>query len=155
MTAFEIVELLRKKNWHLVTAESCTGGMLAAAVTDIAGSSDVFDCGFVTYSNAAKTEMLGVPVALIELHGAVSEQVARQMAKGALLHSNADVAIAITGVAGPGGGTPEKPVGLVHFASATRHKVHAVECRFGELTRQEIRRVSVEQALKMLLQACG
>ena len=154
-TATDVIAHLRLKNWRMATAESCTGGLLAAGITDIAGSSDVFDRGFVTYSNAAKTEMLGVPMALIELHGAVSEQVASQMARGALLHSNADVAIAITGVAGPGGGTPAKPVGLVHFAIATLHKVEAVECRFGALTRQEIRRLSVEQALKMLLQACG
>ncbi|MBC7952981.1 MAG: CinA family protein [Rhodospirillaceae bacterium] len=103
----------------LVTAESCTGGMVSAALTAIAGSSTVLERGFVTYSNEAKAEMLGVPMALIQTHGAVSEEVARAMAEGALAHSRAQRAIAITGIAGPGGGNADKPVGLVHFAVAS------------------------------------
>jgi len=104
----------------VATAESCTGGLAAAALTAIAGSSRVVACGFVTYSNRAKTRMLGVPEALLDAHGAVSEAVARAMAEGALAHSDADVAVAITGIAGPGGGSDDKPVGLVHFAGARR-----------------------------------
>ena len=104
---------LIEKGWMLATAESCTGGMIAAACTDLAGSSQWFDRGFVTYSNEAKTEMLGVPAELIEKHGAVSEEVVRAMAEGAIRHSRAQVSIAVTGIAGPGGGSAEKPVGTV------------------------------------------
>ncbi len=110
----------RARKWTITTAESCTGGLIAATLTAIAGASDVVECGFVTYSNAAKHECLGVPMALITAHGAVSEDVARAMADGALAHSHADIAIAVTGNAGPGGGSAEKPVGLVCFAIATR-----------------------------------
>jgi len=136
----------------LVTAESCTGGWVAQAVTAIAGSSAWFDRGFVTYSNAAKSEMLGVPEALIRDHGAVSEPVARAMAEGALAHSRARAAVAITGIAGPGGGTPEKPVGTVWFAwaargAATRSVRHVLR---GD--REAIRRQSVAIALEGLLE---
>ena len=133
------------------TAESCTGGLIAAALTEVPGSSAVFDRGFVTYSNAAKTEMLGVPPAMIDRHGAVSEAVARAMAEGAIARSNADVAVAVTGIAGPTGGTPAKPVGLVHVATArrgapTRHTVHSFEDR----GRWSIRLAAACAALGML-----
>lgn len=113
-----IANLLLKKNWFLCTAESCTGGLIAAACTDLAGSSAWFERGFVTYANAAKTELLGVDAALIDAHGAVSEPVARAMATGALRHSRAQVSVATTGVAGPGGGSVAKPVGTVWFGFA-------------------------------------
>ncbi len=116
--ANKILERAAQAGIMLTTAESCTGGMLAAALTEIPGASAVFDRGFVTYSNAAKTALLGVPEALIAQHGAVSEEVAQAMALGALKHSTAQLAISITGIAGPGGGTAEKPVGLVHFGLA-------------------------------------
>jgi nicotinamide-nucleotide amidase len=113
-------EQLRARGAMLTTAESCTGGLIAAVCTSVAGSSDWFERGFVTYSNAAKTEMLGVDAALIATHGAVSAEVACAMAEGALLHSGASIAIAVTGIAGPSGGTPAKPVGTVWFALAQR-----------------------------------
>ncbi len=153
MTADALVRSLNEKGWTLATAESCTGGLVAGAVTDVVGSSDVFDRGFVTYSNAAKTEMLGVPTGLITQHGAVSEQVARAMAEGALCHSKADVAIAITGIAGPGGGSAEKPVGLVHFACSTKTKTTHVVVSFGDLGRAEVRRLAVKQAIQLVLEA--
>ena len=109
----QLAAKLTEKGWMLATAESCTGGMIAAACTDLAGSSQWFDRGFVTYSNEAKTEMLGVPAELIDKHGAVSEEVVRAMAEGAIRHSRAQVSIAVTGIAGPGGGSKEKPVGTV------------------------------------------
>ena len=116
---------LAERGWHAATAESCTGGLVAAAITDVAGSSAWFDRGFVTYSNEAKRDQLGVPMRLIDEHGAVSEPTARAMAEGALARSDAHVAVAITGIAGPGGGTPGKPVGLVWFAFAQRgHATH-------------------------------
>ncbi|MBS27501.1 MAG: damage-inducible protein CinA [Alphaproteobacteria bacterium] len=118
--AAELLKLCRRARLKVATAESCTGGLIAGCMTEIGGSSDVIERGFVTYSNEAKIEMLGVPKMLITLHGAVSEQVARAMAEGALSRSLADLTIAVTGVAGPGGGTKEKPVGLVHFACAGR-----------------------------------
>lgn len=138
----------------VVTAESCTGGMVAAALTDIAGSSDVVERGFVTYSNEAKAECLGVPLPLIERHGAVSEPVARAMADGALAQSRAQVAVSVTGIAGPGGGTAEKPEGLVHFACARRGTATAHHrAEFGALGRAAVRQASVVQALEMLLSA--
>jgi nicotinamide-nucleotide amidase len=144
----------RSRSLRIATAESCTGGMVAGALTDIAGSSEVFDCGFVTYSNEAKTRMLGVPAALIAAHGAVSADVARAMAESALAHSTADIAVAITGVAGPGGGSPQKPVGLVHFALAQRGgETKHVERRFGPLPRAAIREAAVMQALALLSEA--
>ena len=134
----------------LATAESCTGGLVSALLTEVPGSSAAFDRGFATYSNAAKVEMLGVPPALIEAEGAVSEAVARAMAAGVLAHSRADIAVAITGVAGPGGGTATKPVGLVHFACARRGgAMTAVERRFGDLGRGAVRLASVAQAMDL------
>ncbi len=136
----------------LATAESCTGGLVIAALTGIAGSSSVVDRGFVTYSNAAKIKMLDVPAALIERHGAVSEAVARAMATGALKKSGTDLAIAVTGIAGPGGGTAEKPVGLVHFACADGAGAvrHIVE-HYGDRGRAAVRRLAVIEALRLLL----
>jgi nicotinamide-nucleotide amidase len=137
----------------IATAESCTGGLVAGLLTEIAGSSAVLERGFVTYSNEAKRELLGVPAGALETHGAVSEPTARAMARGALAHSRAQVGVSITGVAGPGGGTAEKPVGLVHFACAgPGAAVVAVERRFGDLGRSAIRMASVEQALALLEQ---
>ena len=135
----------------VATAESCTGGLVAGALTDIAGSSAVVDRGFVTYTNEAKHQMLGVPTATIERHGAVSRETAEAMVRGALGHANADLAVSITGIAGPGGGTADKPVGLVHFAAASRggDLIHR-ERRFGDIGRGEVRRLSVLQALAML-----
>jgi nicotinamide-nucleotide amidase len=153
MKAHALVNALRKKGWKLATAESCTGGMVAAAITDIAGSSDVFDCGFVTYSNAAKTKMLGVPEHLIAVHGAVSRAVACAMAEGALQQSQAQIAVSITGIAGPGGGSTEKPVGLVHFACATNASTRHLVRNFGDLGRGEVRATAVGVALQLVLDA--
>ncbi len=120
--AARLLDLCRSRGWRLATAESCTGGLIAAALTHVAGSSDAVDRGWVTYSNASKTELLGVPASLIEAHGAVSEAVARAMAEGALARSRAHIAVSVTGIAGPGGGSAEKPVGLVWFGCATRDR---------------------------------
>jgi nicotinamide-nucleotide amidase len=150
-SATNLLSVCRERGELIATAESCTGGLLAATMTAIPGCSDCFERGFVTYSNAAKSEMLGVPFWLIERHGAVSEDVARAMAGGALTHSHADLAVAITGIAGPDGGTPEKPVGLVYFAAGRRDEPMQAECvEFGDLGRAEIQRRSVAQALKLL-----
>lgn len=141
----------RAKGLMIVTAESCTGGLVAGALTAIAGSSDVFERGFVTYTNDAKIEDLEVPEGTIKAHGEVSEPTARAMAEGALSYSNANVSVAITGIAGPGGGTPEKPVGLVHFAAAREgRETIAVAHRFGDIGRAEVRMASVEVALNLL-----
>jgi nicotinamide-nucleotide amidase len=149
--AAEVLEAARAKGEQIVTAESCTGGLVGGALTAVPGSSDVFDRGFVTYSNTAKSEMLGVPYWLIEKHGAVSEDVARAMAGGALTRSNASLAVAVTGIAGPGGGTSDKPVGLVHFAAGRPDgPMHHERMTFGDVGRAEIRRLSVEKALKLL-----
>jgi nicotinamide-nucleotide amidase len=149
--AADILDAARVKGELLATAESCTGGLVAGALTAVPGSSDVFDRGFITYSNTAKSEMLGVPYWLIEKHGSVSEDVARAMAGGALTHSNASLAVAVTGIAGPGGGTPDKPVGLVHFAAGHPDgPMHHERVEFGDLGRAEIRRRSVERALRLL-----
>ena len=123
--AASLLDACRARALKLATAESCTGGLIAALLTEIPGSSDVVERGFVTYSNAAKTEQLGVPADLIATHGAVSEPVARAMAEGALSHSHADLAVSVTGVAGPGGGTATKPVGLVHLAARPPRRAHA------------------------------
>jgi nicotinamide-nucleotide amidase len=149
--ATEIVATLTTRGLKIATAESCTGGLLAAVLTEVPGASVVLDRGFVTYSNAAKIEMLGVPGELIDRHGAVSEPVARAMAEGALSHSAADIAVAVTGVAGPGGGTAERPVGLVHIAAARKGAAahHAVH-RFQDLGRSSIRLAAVLQALHLL-----
>ncbi len=144
----------RARGLKLATAESCTGGLIAGALTAIPGSSDVVERGFVTYANEAKSEMLGVAPALIAAHGAVSEAVARAMAEGALACSSADIAVSVTGVAGPGGGTDAKPVGLVHIAAARRgretlHEAH----RFGDIGRCEVREASVRAALALLVRS--
>ncbi|MFO1103616.1 MAG: CinA family protein [Methylocystis sp.] len=152
--AKDLLDAARAKGLRVATAESCTGGLVAAALTEIPGSSDVFERGFVTYSNEAKRGMLGLPWPLIERHGAVSAEVARAMALGAIDRSLADVAVAVTGVAGPGGGSAEKPVGFVHFACARRGGgVDHIERRFGSLSRSDIRAASVAQALDLLMKA--
>jgi nicotinamide-nucleotide amidase len=149
--AREVLDLCRARGLTIATAESCTGGLVAAALTEIAGSSDVVDRGFVTYSNAAKQAMLGVPAATVTQFGAVSRETATAMARGALAQSPAGLSVAITGIAGPGGGSPDKPVGLVHFAGASRSGgVIAREQRFGALGRSEVRRRSVLEALSIL-----
>jgi len=138
---------------RIVTAESCTGGLLAALLTEVPGSSAVVERGFVTYSNDAKTDMLGVAADLIARHGAVSEPVARAMAEGALGRSHADVAVSITGIAGPGGATATKPVGLVHFAVARGANTTALERCYGDLGRGMVREKAVEDALDLLAAA--
>jgi len=149
--ATALLDLCKAKKLMVATAESCTGGLVAGALTDIAGSSAVVERGFVTYTNAAKHQMLGVPNATIERHGAVSRETAEAMVRGALGHANADLAVSITGIAGPGGGTADKPVGLVHFAAASRggSLIHH-ERRFGDIGRGAVRRLSVLEALAML-----
>lgn len=139
----------------IVTAESCTGGLIAGALTDVPGSSAAVFGGYVTYANEAKSGMIGVDRDLIRAHGAVSEQVARAMAEGALKTSGAAVAIAVTGIAGPGGGTEGKPVGLVHFAYADASKTVHLEKRFGDLGRQVVREETVRTALGMVLDGLG
>lgn len=150
--AIRVLDLCRAKGLKLATAESCTGGLVAAALTAIPGSSDVVECGYVTYSNAAKQRMLGVAAAVLERHGAVSRQAAIAMAQGALERSMADVAVAVTGIAGPGGGSSEKPVGLVHFAAAARGGawMHR-EQRFGDAGRRQVRLMAVAEALALIL----
>ena len=145
-----VLERCRALGWKAGTAESCTGGLIAGALTEIAGSSDVVDRGFVTYSNEAKMQMLGVPAETLAAHGAVSEQTARAMALGALANSEATVTVAVTGVAGPGGGSAEKPVGLVHFGVATPDSIVA-EHRIFEGDRGAVRHQTVLHALKMVL----
>lgn len=146
-----VLAAARSQGVMIATAESCTGGLVAAALTEIAGSSDVVERGFVTYSNEAKAQMLGVPPALIAEHGAVSAEVAGAMALGALKASRASLTVSITGVAGPGGGSAAKPVGLVHFAvAATDGRVNRVEKRFGDLGRAKVRAKAVETALALL-----
>jgi nicotinamide-nucleotide amidase len=139
----------RAKGLRIATAESCTGGMVAVALTDVAGSSDVFDRGFVTYSNAAKGAMLGVSEETLARHGAVSEEVAREMAQGALMRSDAGLAIAVTGIAGPGG-SEFKPEGRVCFAIAMPERVSAETVEFGALGRSEVRKAATEHALRLL-----
>lgn len=148
----EVLRRARARGATLATAESCTGGLVAAALTAIPGSSDVVDRGFVTYSNAAKMAMLGVPQSLIVKHGAVSAEVAGAMALGALKASQATVTVAITGVAGPGGGSAAKPVGLVHLAAATADgRVQRIEKRYGAIGRARVRDLAVREALALIL----
>ena len=151
----QLAERLMQKGWMLATAESCTGGMIAAACTELAGSSDWFERGFVTYSNEAKQDMLNVPGALIAAHGAVSEPVARAMARGAVAHSRARCSVAVTGVAGPGGGSEAKPVGTVWFGwhledGAAGPQTHA-ECLRFDGDRAQVRQATVQHALQTLL----
>jgi nicotinamide-nucleotide amidase len=148
--ATRVLELCRARGWKIATAESCTGGLVAAALTEIPGSSDVVDRGFVTYSDAAKRDVLGVPAATLAAHGAVSRETAEAMAQAARMRSGADLAVAITGIAGPSGGSAEKPVGLVHFAAARAAKAIHREKRFGDIGRAQVRRLSVLEALGML-----
>ncbi len=147
----ELASALRGRGWTMASAESCTGGLVAAACTELSGSSDWFERGFVTYSNAAKTDALGVPAALIEAHGAVSEPVARAMAAGALAHSAARCALAVTGVAGPTGGSADKPVGTVWFGWSTPAGVASERRRF-DGDRAAVRAQAVRHALAGLLQ---
>ncbi len=150
-TAAEILQAARYWGYRIACAESCTGGMVAAALTDIAGASDVFDRGFVTYSNAAKIDMLGVSAATLQAHGAVSEQIAAEMAQGALAHSGADLAVSTTGIAGPGG-SEYKPEGRVCFGIAARGKPVQVETiEFGALGRDKVRLAARDHALELLL----
>ncbi|NGM48401.1 CinA family protein [Caulobacter sp. 602-2] len=149
-----LIDEAREKKLRLATVESCTGGLVAGSICAISGASDVFERGFVTYTNRAKTEQVGVPGDLIADHGAVSEPVARMMAEGGLANSNAHVAVAITGIAGPGGGTPMKPVGTVHFAvaRANRSVTHRHE-HFEGLPREGVQLAAIQTALEMLREA--
>lgn len=153
--ARQVVEAAAARGLMIATAESCTGGLVAGALTAVPGSSAAVERGFVTYSDAAKREMLGVPAELIEAHGAVSGPVARAMAGGAVSRSGASVAVSITGIAGPGGGSADKLVGLVHFAAAGPAGLIHVEHRFGDLGREAIRLESVRVALRLLLDRIG
>jgi|SRR5215510_3493797 len=146
-----LLELCRARRLKIAAAESCTGGLVAATLTEIAGSSDVFERGFVTYSNEAKQAMLGVPAAVLERHGAVSRETAEAMAAGALADAPVDLAVSITGIAGPGGAVEGKPVGLVHFGAASRRgrRLHR-ERRYGDIGRAQVRHASVLEALAML-----
>jgi nicotinamide-nucleotide amidase len=149
--AAALLDKYRSRGFKIATAESCTGGMVAALLTSIAGSSDVFDCGFVTYSNEAKVGMLGISPEVIAEFGAVSRECSLAMAHGAILKSAATLAVSITGIAGPGGGSAAKPVGLVHFACAQRNgaTLHREE-RFSNIGRDGVRKASVEVALELL-----
>lgn len=149
MTPAALLDLARAKGAKIATAESCTGGMIGAALTDIAGSSDVFERGFITYSNAAKIEMLGVQPETLAAHGAVSEEVAAEMAAGALAQSQATVAVSVTGIAGPGG-SEFKPEGRVCFGLATAAGTHTETVEFGAIGRGAVRRATVAHALDLL-----
>lgn len=160
--AEEVLKYCRENGFTIATAESCTGGLVAGYLTHIAGASDIFERGFVTYSNASKIELLGVGAQILEEHGAVSSQTALAMAAGALWRSHAGLSVAITGIAGPGGGSAEKPVGLVHFAIAHRISVSEQQLdfkalhheeHFGDIGRGEIREEAVAVAFRMLMQA--
>ena len=154
--ASELIARYRAAGLMAATAESCTGGLIAGLLTEIPGSSDMLERGFVVYSNAAKQELLGVPAETLVSRGAVSEETARAMAEGALANSRAEVAVSVTGIAGPGGGTATKPVGLVHFACARRGKpTVAREERFGAIGREAVRLASVRVALDLLEAAAG
>ena len=155
VSAESTLAVLRAAGLTLATAESCTGGMVSTVLTAIAGSSDVVECGFVTYTNAAKTRMLGVDATLFDSDGAVSEAVARAMAEGALRHSCADIAVAITGIAGPGGATPGKPVGLVHFACARRGCATVSRAEIFSGDRGDIRRQATLTALALAVAAAS
>lgn len=147
-----VLETARQKGLHLATAESCTGGLIAGLLTEIPGSSDVLERGFVVYANEAKEEMLGVPRETLAAHGAVSPETAAAMVEGALVHSRAQIAVAVTGVAGPGGGTREKPVGLVYVAVRCGADTTVRRCLFGDAGRDAVRRRTIETALHLLLE---
>jgi nicotinamide-nucleotide amidase len=148
--AVDVLEACRKAGLKIVTVESCTGGLIAATLTEIAGSSNVVERGFVTYSNEAKTELVGVPADLIAKHGAVSEEVARAMAAGGLAHSRADIAMSVTGIAGPGGATATKPVGLVHLACARRGGTILHERHVFPGDRAAVRGAAVDVGLRLI-----
>ena len=151
-----LLALLRERGLTIATGESCTGGLITAVLTAVAGSSNVVDRGFVTYSNAAKTDMLGVPAALIDQHGAVSSEVSVAMLKGILAVCPADIAVSVTGIAGPGGGSEEKPVGLVHISAGQRDgAVVARACRFGDIGRNEVRLASVRTGFELVREVLG
>lgn len=154
--AKQVIELARTRGVKIATAESCTGGLIAGALTDIAGSSAVVDRGFVTYSNSAKMEMLEVSPETLQAFGAVSSQTAQQMAEGALAHSQASLTVSVTGIAGPGGGSADKPVGLVWFGLAQAGKpTRTLSRKFGDVGRDRVRALTVEQALRLLIDALG
>ena len=150
-----LLQSCRARGVRLAAAESCTGGLIAALLTEIPGSSAVFDRGFVVYSNAAKADLLGVPEDILARYGAVSEPTAKAMAEGARRRSLADVAVAVTGIAGPGGGSAEKPIGLVYLACATAAGVSAVERRFGDIGRSAVRAATLDEALRLYEVALG
>lgn len=149
--AKRLLDICKRKNLLVATAESCTAGLVAGTLTEVPGTSSILDRGFVTYSNQAKEDMLGVSPVTLKAHGAVSRETAEEMARGALAHAPVDLAVSITGIAGPDGGSAEKPVGLVHFGAASRSGqfVHA-EKRFGNIGRADVRKQSVLQAFRML-----
>ncbi|MFN4207069.1 MAG: CinA family protein [Agrobacterium albertimagni] len=152
--AATVIAAYRDLGWMITTAESCTGGLIAGALTEIAGSSAVVDRGFVTYTNHAKMELIGVSSATLEAFGAVSKETALQMAQGALIRSDAHVAVAVTGIAGPGGGSADKPVGLVHLALRSRSgHIEHLEMQYGDLGRDQVRLATVRTALDMLARA--
>lgn len=154
-SASSVLDACRHAGLKLATAESCTGGLIAATLTEVAGSSDVVERGFVTYSNEAKTELLGVPATVIAQHGAVSEPVARAMAEGALAHAHADIAVSVTGIAGPGGATATKPVGLVHLACARKGRTTLHERHVFSGDRAAVRAQAVAVALSLVLRQTG
>lgn len=146
-----LLDELRTHGLTLTTAESCTGGLISACLTEVPGSSDVFERGFVTYSNAAKTQLLDVPEEMIKAHGSVSPEVAGALTEGALAHSPADMAVAVTGIAGPDGGTEDKPVGLVFIAVARRDgPVNHLRCTFGDVGRSQVRQRTVVEAFRLV-----
>lgn len=151
--ATRVLDSCRARNLKLATVESCTGGLIIGSLTDIAGSSDVVECGFITYSNEAKSALVGVPKKMIDENGAVSKPVAIAMAEGGVKHSCADIAVSVTGIAGPSGGSTEKPVGLVHMAVAFKGRptLH-YEARFGDIGRGKVRHATVERALDLVLE---
>jgi nicotinamide-nucleotide amidase len=154
--AKQVIELARTRGVKIATAESCTGGLIAGALTDIAGSSAVVDRGFVTYSNSAKMEMLEVSPETLQAFGAVSSRTAQQMAEGALAHSQASLTVSVTGIAGPGGGSADKPVGLVWFGLAQAGKpTRTLSRKFGDVGRDRVRALTVEQALRLLIDVLG
>lgn len=152
MSAEAVIDALKARGWSMATAESCTGGLIAGAVTDVAGSSTVFDRGFVTYSNTAKREMLGVSPDTLAAHGAVSEEVAAEMARGALARSAAQIAVSVTGIAGPGG-SDHKPEGRVCFGLALPDAIKTETVEFGALGRAQVRRATVDHALTLVQRA--
>jgi nicotinamide-nucleotide amidase len=147
-----VLDLCRRRGWKLATAESCTGGMIAAALTDIAGSSDVVERGLVTYSNEAKAELLGVPAGLIAAHGAVSGEVAAAMVEGALAHAPVELAVSVTGIAGPGGGSEAKPVGLVWLGVARKGGAARIERQIFTGDRDQVRAAATRRALELLIE---